>query len=212
MKKIICFDVNGTLIDGKTWDILTKGNKEIENEIEKIFISYYNREIKIDEAWKRFVSVLKKEGISSREYIYECCRNERSFKEGAEDLINYLKGKGYKIYLISCSIDVHLSCMVEKFNLDGMYAGSHLIFDGNNELSSIETECSSKNRFKEKCLEDLVQKEGMDIKEIVFVGDGDNDIGPFKMTGLGIAIGNNKNLIDVAWKKIDNLSQIKEIL
>ena len=212
MKKIICFDVNGTLIDGKTWDVLTSGRKDIEKELEESFNQYFKNEIKIEEAWSRFVSILKRAGISSRDYIYSCCENENSFKDGAKDIILYLKEKGYKIYLISCSIDVHLSSLVNKIGLDGMYAGSRLIFDDNGDLSSIETECVKGRSFKEECLENLSQKEGVDIKDIIFVGDGNNDIGPFKMTGHGIAIGNNKELVDVSWKQIDRLSQIKEIL
>lgn len=212
MKKIICFDVNGTLIDGKTWDVLTGGRKDIEEKIKELFNRYYGREIKVEEAWRGFVSILRKEGMSGQDYIYNCCKNEKSFKEGAEDLMLYLKQKEYRIYLVSCSIDVHLEGIVEKMNLDGMYAGSHLIFDDSGELSSIETECVKEGEFKTSCLSDLAQKEGVDIKDIVFVGDGNNDIGPFKMTGRGIAIGDNKELIAVSWKQIKNLSQIKEIL
>ena len=97
MKKIICFDVNGTLIDGKTWDVLTSGRKDIEKELEESFNQYFKNEIKIEEAWSRFVSILKRAGISSREYIYSCCENENSFKEGAKDILLYLiYDKDYK--------------------------------------------------------------------------------------------------------------------
>jgi len=212
MKKIICFDVNGTLVNGKTWDLLVCGRKDVGKEIEDNFDLYYRKEIKIGEAWSRLVSILKLAGMSSREYLNSRCGDGKDFKEGAEDILSYLKQKGYKIYLISCSIDIHLDNIVAKMNLDGRYAGSHLIFDDAGELVSIKTDCIKEGEFKKECLEDLSQKEGVDIKDMIFVGDGNNDINPFKMTGHGIAIGDNQELIAVSWKQIKNLSQIKEIL
>jgi len=213
MKKIICFDVNGTLIEEKSWEILTCGRKDIEEEIEKTFKLYFKGEIKIDEAWRGLVAILKKAEMSSRDYIYGCWDKGGNFKEGAEDIIFYLKEKGYKIYLISCSIDAYLNHITRKMELDGVYAGSHLIFDDAGELVSIESECMEGRGFKQQCLEKLAREEEVDIKDIIFVGDGDNDVGVFKMTEHGIALGNKqKELIDNSWKQIDTLSQIKEIL
>ncbi|MFZ3054961.1 MAG: HAD-IB family phosphatase [Minisyncoccales bacterium] len=212
MKKIICFDVNGTLVEGKTWDLLVHGRKDVGKEIEDNFNLYYKKEIGIDEAWSGLVSILKRAGMSSREYLNSRCGDGKDFKEGAEDILSYLKQKGYKIYLVSCSIDIHLDSIVARMNLDGRYAGSHLIFDDAGELVSIKTDCIKEGGFKKECLEDLARKEEVDIKDIIFVGDGNNDIGPFEMTGHGIAIGNNKELIDVSWKQIEKLPQIKEFL
>jgi len=213
MKKIICFDVNGTLIEENSWEILTCGRKEIEAEIEEGFKRYFKKEITIDEAWRGLVAILKKAGMSSRDYIYNCWGNGGNFKAGAEDIVSYLKEKGYKIYLVSCSIDAYLNHITRKMGLDGVYAGSHLIFDDTGELILIESECMEARGFKKRSLERLAQEEEVDVKDIVFVGDGDNDIEVFKMTEHGIAMGNkNKELIDNSWKQIESLSQIKEIL
>lgn len=212
MKKIICFDVNGTLIEEKSWEILTCGRKDIEEKIEKTFNLYFKNEIKIDEAWATLVKILKRAGMSSRDYIYSCWNNGGNFKEGAEEIISYLKDKGYKIYLVSCSIDAYLNHITRKMDLDGVYSGSHLIFDDTGELISIESECMEGRGFKKECLEKLAQEEEVDVKNIIFVGDGDNDVGVFKMTEHGIAMGKQKELIDSSWKQVDNLLQIKEIL
>jgi len=212
MKKIICFDVNGTLIEEKSWEILTCGKRDIEEEIEANFKLYFKGEIKIDEAWGKLVVILRKAGMSNRDYIYSCWDKGGNFKEGAEEIISYLKEKGYKIYLISCSIDAYLNHITRKMELEGVYSGSHLIFDDSGELISIESECMEGKGFKQESLKRLAREEEVDIKDIVFVGDGDNDVGVFKMTEHGIAMGDNKQLADCSWKKIDNLFQIKEIL
>lgn len=213
MNKIICFDVNGTLVKENSWEIFTCGKKDIEKEIEKCFLSYYKKEISIDEMWKRMVVLLRKTGKANRDFVKNCWDIASTFKEGAEEIIGYLKEKGYKIYLISCSIDTYLDCLSQKLNLDGYYAGSHMIFDEAGELESITSECVKSREYKESKLRDLADREGVELEDIVFVGDGDNDVEVFKMTRRGIAMDtDNEELLKCAWKKIDNLGQIQDIL
>lgn len=212
MSKIICFDVNGTLVEESSWEIFAQGDKAIEKQIDDIFDGYYSRKISIDEVWRGLVSTLKKTGRANRDFIYNCWDQFITFKEGAEDLIVYLKEKEYKIYLISCSIDISLECMVKKLDIDGFYAGSHLIFDSLGDLERITSECGKGREFKKEKLKELAQKEGIDVGDVVFVGDGDNDIGVFEMTKRGIAMGENEKLLNCSWKQIKSLKEIKNIL
>lgn len=212
MSNIICFDVNGTLIEEKSWEILTCGRDDVSRKIERIFKHYYTRELTINEAWQEMVLCLREAGMSNREYMYDCWQKGGSLKEGAKEVISYLKEKGYKIYFLSCSIDAYLNFIGRELDIDGVYAGSHMIFDDTGELVSIESECTEGFDFKKKCLEMLAEEEGADIKDIYCVGDGNNDIGVFKLTGKGIALGCNQELLCNAWKAIDSLSEIKDIL
>ncbi len=207
-KKIICFDVNGTLIEVDSWAMF----EESKQHLKEIFNKYNKGEISINGFWDDVVSAFKKTGRANREFIYGFWMANDYFKEGAEDLVSYLKAKGYKIYLISCSVDACLEPLAQKLGVDGFYAGSHLIFDEKGELLRIESECDG-SPFKKKKLEELAQKERVDVRDIVFVGDSDNDIGVFKMTGRGIAMGgDNEELVKNSWKQVEILSQIKEIL
>jgi phosphoserine phosphatase len=212
MNKIICFDVNGTLVEESSWEIFAQGDKSIEKKIDDIFDGYYSGKILIDEVWRGLVSTLKETGRANKEFIYNCWDEVITFKEGAEDLIAYLKEKGYKIYLISCSIDVSLECMVKKLNVNGFYAGSHLIFDHLGDLERITSECGRGKEYKKEKLKELAEKERVNVEDIVFVGDGDNDIGVFEMTKHGIAMGDNEKLLNCSWRQIKSLKEIKNIL
>lgn len=213
MNKIICFDVNGTLVEENSWEIFTYGKKEIAKEIEKVFSSYYRKEIPIDKMWEEMVVLLRKTGRANKRFVENCWDVTSSFKEGAEEIIEYLKGKGYKIYLISCSVDVYLDCLVQKLSLDGFYAGSHLIFDEAGELKNITSECIKSREYKELKLRELAEREGVNIDDIIFVGDGDNDVEVFKLTKRGIAMDTtNEELLKHSWKKVDSLVQIQDIL
>ncbi len=213
MKNIICFDVNGTLVKENSWEIFTCGDELIEKEIKEIFDGYYSGKTSIDDAWKRLVITLKKTGRANKDFVYNCWDKTSTFKEGAEEIINYLKKKRYKIYLISCSIDVYLECIVKSLALDGFYAGSHLIFDSLGELAEITSDCMKGREFKKEKLRELAEKEGVSVEDIIFVGDGDNDVGVFEMTKHGIAMGNsNEKLLNCSWKQVNNLREIKEII
>ena len=208
--KIICFDVNGTLVEESPWDAFNLKGEAKEN-FKKVFNDFYENKIGVDFLWKEVVSVLKKDGKGSKEYILNSSNPLKHLKEGAEDLIKYLKEKGYKIYLISCSIDIYLEKLCRVLLIDEFYAGTHFSFNGD-DLITIESDCTE-NNFKERKLKELAEKEKIDPKEIFFVGDGSNDIGAFKLTGKGIAIDSNvAELNDIAWRKIKRLEEIKNIL
>jgi len=212
MNKIICFDVNGTLVEENSWEIFTQGDKIIEKEIEEIFNDYYSGKKLIDDAWNELVVLLKKTEKSNKDFICNSWDKASTFKDGAREVIEYLKEKGYQIYLISCSIDIYLECMVKELKIDGFYAGSHLIFDALGELDKITSECVKGKEYKKEKLKELAENKNINLEDIVFVGDGDNDIGVFEMTKHGIAIGDNQKLLNCAWKQINNLREIKEIL
>jgi hydroxymethylpyrimidine pyrophosphatase-like HAD family hydrolase len=44
------------------------------------------------------------------------------------------------------------------------------------------------------------------------VGDGGNDLEIFKRTKKAIQIGNYEPLKEFAWKRVENLSEIKELI
>lgn len=212
MKKIICFDVNGTLVDQNSWDIFTF-SEEIEKKLKDIFDDYENNKIPLRDFWDQVALVFKSIGNANIEYIRNHFDDANVLKEGAEDLINYLKEKGYKIYLISCSIDIYLEELTRKLKLDGFFAGTKFIFDENGELLSIESECFEDKNFKEEKVRKVAEENNAEIEDIVFVGDGKNDIGAFKITKNGIAIDSKvEELRNIAWKNVKQLKEIKNIL
>lgn len=213
MKKIICFDVNGTLIDQSSWEIFTSGKEDAEKELKDIFSNYYSNKISLKDFWEQMADVLKKTGNANMSYICNHSDDINSLKKGAEDLINYLKDKGYKIYLISCSIDIYLEKLTQRLKLDGFYAGTRFAFSEGGELLSIESECLENKLFKEDKIREIAKDNNAKIEDIVFVGDGKNDIGAFEMTKNGIAIDSNvEKLRSIAWRNIKQLSEIKDIL
>ena len=204
-KKIICFDLNGTLISSDFWGMF----RDEKNEIDAALKGKYNS---FPEFWNEVVSVFKRTGKANKDYIYSYWEKNSTLNEGGEELISHLKAKGYKIYIVSCSVDECLEVIARKYKLDGFYAGNHYIYNNDGGVEKIESDCDSRS-FKEEKVVEIAKVNSVDPKDIVFVGDGDNDIGAFKLTQHGIAIDtDNAELLKNSWERVNKLSEIKNIL
>jgi len=150
-------------------------------------------------------------GNATQKFIREFFSKVKPRSE-AKGIISYLKEKGYKIYLISGSIDIYVEEIAKKLIVDGFYANSSLKFGKDGVLKKIYYK-SNQGEIKVKQLNKLVKKLGINLDEVVFIGDSENDIEVFKEIKHGIAVNSSsEELRSIAWKDIDSLEQIKDIL
>ncbi len=209
--KLVCFDVDGTLVSGTSWLILSEGLGWSSKEALDIFNQARKGEISFIEAERIFTATYQKSGKANKSFIKEIFENVE-IKEGAKDLVSYLKEKGYIIYLISGAIDIYVESVTRKLGVDGFYANSTLEFDNKGVLQKINYR-NNQGEVKVEQLKTLVRKLGINIDQVVFVGDSENDIEVFKTTKHGIAVhSSNEKLKKVSWRTVDSLSEIKNIL
>jgi HAD superfamily phosphoserine phosphatase-like hydrolase len=209
--KLICFDVDGTLVDGVSWLSLTKGLGCSPEKHIDIFNRAQKGEISFDEGERMLTRMYKESGNATREFIGNLF-SEIEPKLEATETISYLKKKNYKIYLISGAIDIYVEEIAKKLEVDGFYANSSLEFAKDGVLEKIYYR-DNQGEVKVEQLNKLIRGLGIKMNEVVFIGDSDNDIEVFKETGYGIAIEpSTKKLKSVSWKRIDSLEQIREVL
>ena len=109
--KLICFDVDGTLINGTSWLILSEGLGWSSKKALDIFNQARKGEISFIEAERIFTTTYQKSGKANKPSIEEIFNNVE-IKTEAKDLISYLNEKGYIIYLISGAIDMYVESVV----------------------------------------------------------------------------------------------------
>jgi HAD superfamily phosphoserine phosphatase-like hydrolase len=211
-KKIICFDIDGTLVDGISWYILTVGLECEKEDHEKIYQDCLDRKTSFSEGEIRLVELYKNAGNANLQTIKNIF-DDVKLREGAVDLVKYLKKKGYLIYLISGAIDLYVEEVAKKVQADGWYANSSLEFDEKWNLIKLHYR-DNQGKVKLDQLESLVRKLKVDMKsDVYFVGDSEIDVPVFQATGHGIAVYcEDKDLIKVARKKVETLEEIKNIL
>jgi len=176
-----------------------------------IFNQAKNGEVTFIEA-ERMLTKLYQDSGKANKSIIKSIFDKVVVKEEAIELINYLKEKGYFIYLISGGINIYVESVANKVGANGFYANSSLEFDDKEILEKINYR-ENQGEVKVEQVNDLIKKTGIDISQVVFVGDSENDIEVFQETGKGIAVNsNNEKLKEVAWKTVDSLLEIKNSL
>ena len=209
--KLICFDVDGTLVDANSWLVLTEGLGCSPQEHVDIYSRCKRGEMTFDEGARILTKKYQDSGKANESFIDDLF-DKIEIKEEVEDLISYLKKKGYIIYLISSAIDKHVETVAKKLGVDGFYANSSLEFDNNGVLQRIKYYPDEGER-KLRQLRELIKKLGISMDQVVFVGDSENDIEAFKATKRGIAVkAENEELKKAAWRTVDSLSKIKDII
>jgi len=236
--KLVCFDVDGTLVEGNSWLYLTRGLGGSEKKHIKIFHQFRQGKISLGKAEKLLLKMYRKSGgifrkilrvvfsvflkFLSRFYylrwqkptkdlIKEIFSNIR-LKDGSQELISYLKGKGYKIFLVSGAIDMYVEEVAKKLKIDGFYAAASLGFDKKGILNRIYYQ-ANQGEIKVRQLEEIARRLDVSLEEIVFVGESDNDIRAFEVTKHGIAVSSQcGKLKEVAWKEVKDIREIKNIL
>lgn len=209
--KLICFDVDGTLVEGNSWLRLTEGLGCLPEEHNNLYIKCRKGELSFIEGQKILKEMYQLSGNANSNFINNLF-NKTEIKEGVKDLISYLKRKGYLIYLISSSIDIYVGLVAEKIVADGFYANSSLEFDNEGILKKIIYQ-ENEGELKVEHLRDLIKKLGITMDQVVFIGDSDNDIEAFEVTKQGIAVNSSSDkLKKVSWKIVHSLEEIKNIL
>ncbi len=203
MIKLIAFDLDNVLIDGEAIDEIGK-IIGIQNEIAEITEKAMEGEIDFETAIKERVSLLKGTSVDS---IKEVVQNI-PLMEGAEETIEELKKRGYKIATISGSFEVIANRLKEELSLD--YAFSNVLHEENGVLTG-EVSGPLVDGSKADVLSEIIKMENVSADECAAVGDGANDISMLEMVELGIAFNAKPIVMEIADVVIEK-RDLKELL
>ena len=209
MIKLVCFDLNKTLINENSWlDLnLTMGVTEQEDTL---LFNLYDEKIISYEEWQLILNnIYKSRGKANYENIYNSLSNY-TYKDGAKKIVLYLKLKKYKVALLSGSIDLLVEKVAKELDIKYYGANNYFIFDSNGDLQNIAVLGDDK-LVKLHQLQSFCRNLGISPDECVCIGDGDNDGEIFKYTQHGITFKGSK-IEELAWKVINNLSDLEGIL
>lgn len=206
--KLVCFDLDKTLINQNSWYNLNLALGVTEEEDKKLFDEYYSGKLSYIEWTKRLLDIFLENKKASLETITKTLSNY-SLDNKAREIVDYVKSKGYSVALISGSINILVELVANDLKIELASATNTFVFDENNNLKDII--CLGDDKIaKLNVLEDYCQKLGIDLTECACVGDGDNDIELFLKTGHGITFKDSK-IMGEAWKVINSLEDLKEI-
>jgi phosphoserine phosphatase len=184
-KKLIAFDMDGTLINGRL--VFALGDRfGFSGQINKIMnagILGYKKSEKIARLWKGLTPDDIVDGIANIPLM-----------RGAEEVIKELKKRGYKVGIISDSYTLATGYMAKKLDLDFHLANVLIEKDGllTGKLCMLlgwdKIDCDCKiSVCKRFHLEKVAKLYDIALKDTVAIGDTKSDLCMIKRAGIGIA-------------------------
>lgn len=179
-RRLVAFDMDSTLIKVEVIDELAK-KAGAGDAVAAITESAMRGEIDFSESLTERVKLL--EGLDGS-VLAEVAAN-LPLTEGAERLITTLRKLNLSTAIISGGFDYFGEHLKKKLGIDYVFANRLEIIDGK-VTGKVLGEIVDGAR-KAQLLEQLVQKEGISMKQVIAVGDGANDLPMLSRAGLGIA-------------------------
>ena len=180
MRRLICFDMDSTLIKTEVIDELAE-RAGVGGQVRAITERAMRGEIDFRESFTERVALLK--GLD--ESVMKDIAEHLPITEGVERMMYVLKKYGYKIAILSGGFTYFGNYLKEKFGIDYVYANNLEIVDG--KLTGRYLGDIVDGKRKAELLQLIAQVENVDIAQTIAVGDGANDLPMLSAAGLGIA-------------------------
>ena len=179
-RRLVAFDMDSTLIEAEVIDELAK-LAGVGEQVSAITERAMRGEIDFSESFRARVALL--EGLE--ESALDRVASELKITEGAEHLISTLRTLGYKTAILSGGFTYFAKHLQARLGMDYVYA---------NELDIAQGVVTGKIRGeivdgarKAQLLRQLADDLGIDLQQVIAVGDGANDLPMLSIAGLGIA-------------------------
>ncbi len=198
MRRLICFDMDSTLIQTECIDELAE-RAGVGEQVKAITERAMRGEIDFKESFTERVALLK--GLD--ESVMKEIAENLPITEGVERLMFVLKQYGYKIAILSGGFTYFGEYLKRKFGIDYVYANELEIEDG--KLTGRYLGEIVDGKRKAELLRLLAQVEKVDIAQTIAVGDGANDLPMLSTAGLGIAFHAKPKVVENAEQSINTI-------
>ena len=178
MRRLICFDMDSTLIEVIDELAIRAG---VGDQVKAITEAAMRGEIDFCESFRQRCALLKGLDVSVMQEIAE----NLPITEGVDRLMRILKKVGFKIAILSGGFTYFGNYLKQKYNIDYVYANELEVENG--KLTGRHVGDIVDGKRKAELLRLIAQVENVDIRQTVAVGDGANDLPMISIAGLGIA-------------------------
>ena len=181
MRRLICFDMDSTLIQTECIDELA-ARAGVGEQVKAITERAMRGEIDFKESFTQRVALLK--GLDAG--VMQDIAEHMPITEGADRLMSVLKRCGYKIAILSGGFTYFGEYLRHRYGIDYVYA-NELEIDDDNKLTGRYVGEIVDGKRKAELLKLIAQVEQVNLAQTIAVGDGANDLPMISEAGLGIA-------------------------
>jgi len=179
-RRLVAFDMDSTLIQTEVIDELAR-LAGVGDQVAAITEAAMRGELDFQGSFRRRVSLLKGLPASALQQVVDTV----PLMDGAERLIATLRGLGYKTAILSGGFTFMGRALQQRLGIDYLHSNELDIADGV-VTGDVKTEIVDGAR-KAYYLEQIARAEGLNMEQVIAVGDGANDLPMLRLAGLGIA-------------------------
>ena len=179
-RRLVCFDMDSTLIQAEVIDLLAEA-AGVGEQVKHITEEAMSGRLDFSESLKRRLALLEGLDESKMRDIAESL----PLTEGAERLLTTLRTLGYKTAILSGGFTYFGKALQRKLGIDYVQANELEIVDG--KLTGRHVGAIVDGQKKAELLQFIARQEGIELAQTIAIGDGANDLPMLKLAGLGIA-------------------------
>lgn len=204
--KTLILDLDGTVTTHSTWVALNTAMGVTPEQDDELFQQYVSGTLPYTDWTKKLIDIYhgNHSPLTKQELVQ--LTDQIELRTDAKEFVQLAKDKGYKVILVSGSVDVLVERVAERINADSWLSCSKAVFEGDTFLDLVSMGDEGPAKIK------LVGDAGIELSaNTISVGDGGNEKELFELTN-GILIGNNQTLLPLAWKQVNTLTEAVNLL
>ncbi|MBI2193018.1 MAG: HAD family phosphatase [Planctomycetes bacterium] len=211
--KLIAFDVDGTLIDDGSgqiniWQQIHRRFGLPDEENDRRFDQFHRGEITYAQWVDLDVGGWKALGVT-RDMLFAAVSGLR-LMPGARETVFELARRGYRLCVISGSIDLGLEILFPGHPFRPVFI-NRIHFGRDGRISHWEA-TPFDLVHKAQALRDVARQEGLAEEECAFVGDNTNDVEVARAAGYSISFNSKSADLDAVSDRIIRVKDLKMIL
>lgn len=183
--RLVVFDMDSTLITQEVIDLLAAtiaDPPDLAARVADITHRAMLGELQFESAFRERVALLR--GLP--ESIFAELRSALDITPGVRPLIRALKRLGVRTAVLSGGFQPLTAWLASELGIDHAHA-NEVVIDGSGRLTGEVSGTIVGRERKAELLAKIAKDEGIDLSQVVAVGDGANDLKMMATAGLGVA-------------------------
>ncbi|MDP7564135.1 MAG: phosphoserine phosphatase SerB [Arenicellales bacterium] len=179
-RRLVCFDMDSTLIQNEVIDELARA-AGVGEMVSSITAAAMRGEANFADSFRQRIALLKGLNQSALQEVADAIQ----ITDGAAHLLRILRHFRFRTAILSGGFTFFARRLQEQLGVDYAYANELEIESG--QLTGRVLGDIVDEERKVALLETLADKEGIRLEQVIAVGDGANDLPMLSRAGLGIA-------------------------